>query len=332
MKAGQTATLCYAFAHFSVDLGCAYAMFSACGGGPAAFLFYNFCAFAMQMPLGLLADALGRNRVFALLGTLIVGIICCLPSFGWPGAVLLGLGNGLFHIGGGLDVLNLSGRRAAPLGVFVSPGAFGIYFGTQMGNAAVSPLPVLVALLLACGGMLLFCKPEVLPDNTPLALPEKTVLPLAVCLFLVVILRSYGGMAATFDWKAGFWSLAAVSAVVFGKTLGGVLSDRFGLFPAAAGSLLLCTLLFCLAGKPVPGVLALLLFNMTMPMTLFALAQAMPGCKGFSFGLLTFALFLGYLPSYLGAGPIGSMGMAAVALASALLLLPAIRPRHKQEV
>ena len=120
--------------------------------------------------------------------------------------------------------------------------------------------------------------------------------------------------------------------MVFGKTLGGVLSDRFGLFPAAAGSLLLCTLLFCLAGEPVPGVLALLLFNMTMPMTLFALAQTMPGCKGFSFGLLTFALFLGYLPSYLGAGPIGGMGMAAVALASALLLLPAIRPRHKQEV
>ena len=116
-------TALYAFAHFTVDLGCAYAMFAGYAGGATGYLLYNFFAFAMQMPLGILADALGRNRRFALLGTALVFAICCFPSFGLLGSVILGLGNGLFHVGGGLDVLNLSGRRAAPLGVFVSPGA-----------------------------------------------------------------------------------------------------------------------------------------------------------------------------------------------------------------
>ena len=63
---------------------------------------------------------------------------------------------------------------------------------------------------------------------------------------------------------------------------------------------------------------------MTMPITLWAVARVMPGAKGFTFGLLTFGLFLGYLPSWLGwpsllAGP---WAYAAVALLSLALLWP----------
>lgn len=325
MKHPWIPTLAYAFAHFAVDFGCAFAMFSACRGSPAAFLLYNFCAFAMQMPLGLLADAAGHNRCFALAGAAVTAGLCLAPSFGPVGAALLGLGNGAFHIGGGLDVLNLSPRRAAPLGVFVSPGAFGIYLGTLLGKAGTSPLPVLAALLAAWGGLLLCCCPQRLPANGPIALPDRrTVLP-AAALFLVVLLRSYGGMAASFPWKTGLLAPAAVLAVVLGKALGGFLSDRLGLLRAAGWSLGLSALLFCLSSRPSWGLPALLLFNMTMPMTLSALARRMPGCKGFSFGLLTFALFLGYLPIFFGAPSIGGGEMAAVCAASAALLLPVVR-------
>ena len=88
-------TLIYSFAHFAVDLGCAFAMFSACESTPIHFLLYNFCAFAMQMPLGLLADAWGKNRRFAVAGALLVAAICCLPSFGYLGAVAKGKRNGV---------------------------------------------------------------------------------------------------------------------------------------------------------------------------------------------------------------------------------------------
>lgn len=322
----------YALAHFAVDLGCAYAVFSGSQAGYLGYLFYNFFAFAMQMPLGLLADRFSKNRWFALSGVLLVLLVCCAPAFGLAGICILGLGNALFHIGGGLDVLNASGHRAAPLGIFVSPGAFGLFIGTLWGNQAFSNLPVLLLLFL-CAALILFLpgrKP--LPKNAPLAFPGRTLAPWAALLFLVVALRSYGGMAASFPWKTGIWSWLSVAAVVLGKTCGGFLADRLGAKPAAFGSLILAATLFCLGDLALCGVLSLFLFNMTMPITLFALAEAMPGCKGFSFGLLTFALFLGFLPVYLGAPTIGGFAMMAVSLVSLALLLPALhRLRVKQE-
>ena len=58
--------------------------------------------------------------------------------------------------------------------------------------------------------------------------------------------------------------------------------------------------LYLFSGHPNPGILAVFLFNMTMPVTLWAVAQITPGMKGFTFGLLTFGLFIGYLPSAFG--------------------------------
>ena len=49
----------------------------------------------------------------------------------------------------------------------------------------------------------------------------------------------------------------------------------------------LAALLYFGAGIPVCGTLAVFLFNMTMPITLWAAARLLPGAKGFAFGLLT---------------------------------------------
>ena len=323
-------TAIYALSHFAVDLGCAYAVFSGNKAGYLGYLFYNFFAFAMQMPLGLLADRFGKNRWFAVAGTLLVALICCFPVFGMAGIIILGLGNALFHIGGGLDVLNLSGDRAAPLGVFVSPGAFGLFVGTLW--AGRSRLPVLLILGVCTVWMVFSPAGKRLPKNQELCFPKASVLPWAALLFLVVVLRSYGGMQAAFPWKTGIWSWFTVLAVVLGKTCGGFFSDRFGPFKTAALSLLLCAALFYVSSIPFCGIFALFLFNMTMPITLFALAKAMPGCKGFSFGLLTFALFLGFLPTYFGAPAIGGFAMAAVSIVSLLLLLPGLQKCLSREV
>lgn len=324
MKRIWTPTILYAFAHFAVDFGCAYAMFCDCRNSPGAFLLYNFFAFAMQMPIGLLADALGQNRLFALVGTALVAAMQLSGPFGIGGACLLGLGNAMFHVGSGLDVMTRSPERAAPLGVFVSPGAFGIYLGTVLASNQNLWWAVATVLAAAEACMLIFISPST-ASAMPVVLPERSAIVPGILLFLVVVLRSYGGMAASFSWKTGLWSVICVFAVVLGKTLGGFLSDRMGLFRSAGWTLALSAVLFCAADLPVCGVVALLLFNMTMPMTLFALSRKMPGCRGFSFGLLTFALFLGYLPTFFGAPSIHGPGMALVAVFSAVLLLWGIR-------
>ena len=83
-------------------------------------------------------------------------------------------------------------------------------------------------------------------------------------------------------------------------------------------------MLFLFSAHAVAGAAAIFLFNMTMPITLHALAQRTPGCKGFSFGLLTFALFLGFVPVCLGLTSASGSGLlAGLCVLSALLMLPA---------
>ena len=148
-----------------------------------------------------------------------------------------------------------------------------------------------------------------------------------ILLFAVVMLRSFAGMAGSFPWKQGAYSLAAVLCVAAGKTLGGIAADHFGMRIAGAASLSAAAVCFLFSQQALPGLAALLLFNMSMPVTLHALALRMPRCKGFSFGMLTFALFLGFVPIYLGAGSVSAAVLAVCAVVSALLLLPALRKR-----
>ena len=101
--------------------------------------------------------------------------------------------------------------------------------------------------------------------------------------------------------------------------------DAVGPRRAAGWSLALAAALYLFSGHAAPGLLAVFLFNMTMPMTLWAAARVLPGAKGFAFGLLTFALFIGYLPVYLGWPAVFAQSWAcagAAALSLALLWRP----------
>lgn len=316
----------YGLAHFGVDFGCAYTAFSAKGWGATGFLLYNFCAFAMQMPLGLVADRLRSGKTMALLGSILVGLLCLIPHPPMLFSVVLGLGNGLFHVGAGHGVLALSNRgKMAPLGVFVSPGALGIGFGKL---AAESMKNRDVALLVLALGLLshLVCLRVRLPKSAALAFPKRAgnLLP-GLLLFAVVVLRSVGGMAAPTDWKWGIWINLAVCATALGKAAGGFMADLWGKRNVGLLSLGLSALCFLFCGAhPFWGVLGVFCFQMTMPITLFEMAERMPGCKTFSFGILTFALFIGFLPTWFGLGSLTRTGMAWMVLLSGAMLLPAL--------
>ena len=116
-------------------------------------------------------------------------------------------------------------------------------------------------------------------------------------------------------------------ALALGKTAGGFLMDKTSPRAASALSLGLAAGLYLLCVLPLPGTLAVFLFNMTMPVTLWAVAKVTPGAKGFAFGLLTFGLFLGFLPSWLGWPSLlsGPWSYVLCALISLLLLVPALR-------
>ena len=319
----------YSLAHFWVDLSCALLAFRTLSASPdfaLCLLLYNFCAFALQMPLGLLADRLDRNGAVAAAGCALVALAYAVP-LPLAAAVTAGVGNALFHLGGGIDTLNTGLDRSAALGIFVSPGAVGLFLGTLWGRGdAVSLWAGPVGLLVLAGAILWLCRRtfgSLRSGNAPLdPTPREGWGPL-VPLFLVVVLRSYMGANQAFVWKSqGQWALVLTLALALGKAGGGLLSDRLGPRRAAGWSLGLAVALYLLSGAPLPGLLAVFLFNMTMPMTLWAAAQLLPGAKGFGFGLLTFALFVGYLPVYLGWPAVfGNVWACAAAAALSLALL-----------
>ncbi len=314
----------YPIAHGAVDFSCALLLFRFFRGCPdygAVLLLYNFCAFALQMPLGILADKWNRNHALAGSGMMLVGFSFLLTGQPLISAVTAGLGNACFHLGGGLEVLN-EGPKAGPLGRFVAPGALGLFLGTLYGKGTLSA--VWVPLMMLLSGLALLRKHH--PSaNAAITFPRR--LPILLALFAVVVLRCYLGFAFHFSWNTTLWSgLALCLATVFGKYCGGHLLDRFGWRKTVVCTMVPAALCLVLGSLPPLGFLGMLLFQTTMPLTLWGAARLAPGLKGFAFGLLTFGLFLGFLPVYfqwpLPQSPwIWGLG----ALGSGLLLLPCER-------
>lgn len=327
----------YSVAHFIVDFSCAFLMFRSIAGAPDSVLcvlLYNFCAFAMQMPLGIIADKCNRNFLFAVIGCALVGLAYALVSVPVAAVLCAGIGNAMYHIGGGIDVLNVSEKKLSALGIFVSPGAFGIYYGTLLGRGNdFSSVFILLALIAMIVLIIAVHKAQRgrYPENALFSLAgagSREVILAISCVFLVVCLRSYVGLALNFSWKSsGYWGTVLICAVVLGKTLGGFATDHFGLSKTSLLSLGIASFLFLFPQIPLAGVAAILLFNMTMPVTLWIVAKLLPGAKGFSFGLLTFGLFIGFLPVYLGVdvSSIASWLFPALSAASLILLLIGLR-------
>lgn len=300
----------YSAGHFLVDFTCAFLMITLVASASSArlpcLLLYNFCAFALQMPAGLIADRLDRNAAVAVSGFVLTLIAFACYPVPLLCAVVLGIGNCLYHVGGGVDVLHFSETKQWMLGVYVSPGAVGLFLGGMLARQSLLALPlgfvlILAAMALLTAGLHLTHPLRKPSGNVPPSLKTMGRAPVlaVILLLLVVVLRSYVGMTLSFPWKTGGWSLLMILGVAGGKAAGGFLADRLGAIRASVVSLSLCALLFCFSSTPVCGLLAVFLFNMTMPLTLFAMARLFPSARGFAFGTLTFALFLGYLPTHL---------------------------------
>ena len=230
MRGRLTRLTVYSASHFLVDFGCALLIFrtvSASGDPTVLFILYNYCAFALQMPVGLLADKLNRNALMAAAGCALVALGCAFSAVPLAAAAISGVGNALFHVGGGVDVLDDSEGKASSLGVFVSPGAAGLFLGTMLGKGGASLWIVNAAMALAAFSILLTAKKTdcLVSHNAPVSfkgMRKFDVLLPALCLFFVVIIRSFAGMTMGFAWKGeGYWGVAALAAVVLGKTAGG---------------------------------------------------------------------------------------------------------------
>ena len=343
----------YGLIHMAVDLSCAFLVYAFVVGGEHWYIWllaYNFCAFALQMPIGAGADRLDRNSLVAAggCGGVLCGLVLAMAGMPAMASVIAGIGNACFHVGGGIDVMNRSGNRAALLGIYVAPGALGIALGSSIGRYGNRPtegtmwMGAVLALAMAVSAAAICVMAERKgiwrrSGNAPvtygnLSFPQRMAV---LCFLGTVILRSYSGMVQDFPWKeelaGSAWFL--VCAVVLGKMAGGGLADCMGEEQAAQRSMCAAAAGFLCQMYPLTESLGFLLEHVHAPYLVGGF-RIISWAKGFGFGLLTFGLFVGFCPVYL-AGPgytgeaaraaASPAGMAVMAILSMLLLTWGIR-------
>ena len=116
------------------------------------------------MPLGVVLDGIcrGKNTVekYRALPCLLFWELCLLGG-GFTHVIVLGIGNALFHVGGGVGTIWTSeGERSVctRLGIFVASGALGLFLGNMWSRFAYKTWIAFTGtfLLLCFGGMLLW--------------------------------------------------------------------------------------------------------------------------------------------------------------------------------
>lgn len=335
--------------HFAVDLTCIYCVNAlipprARDGGELLFyvVLYNLLAFALPVLLGIAADLVRRDRMFAAAGCLLIS----LAALSWRDplltVVIIGTGNGLFHIGAGREVLIRQGSRMSPSGIFISSGALGVFLGRYWGRSGFALRHVFFILPLICGVLLLLSIRErddtatsaaPVPAYTGMKHPSLSDVPAftgmklpvlcAVPVFAVVFIRSYYGTLTKYDWNDTFLTgLIFTLCIVLGKMLGGIFADLASVRTASFLSLLIAGATALLSFRiPFFGCASVLLFNMTMPVTLSLMAGCIPSYPGAAFGVLMFALFLGTLPSMVSGISVGASGAGLCILCIISLML-----------
>ena len=332
----------YAFCHFAVDFCCIATMLCvvspALGNtGPltaaAAIVVYDVFAFMLQLPIGAALDGRVSGAPAALLAYALVacgGIIAYLPGipFAIAATLLAAVGNAIFHCAGGVDVLRISEGRAAPPGIFISTGAFGVFLGGMATTVFGSMLRgAVLAFMLVSAMLTASLAPAHAASDVRLPIKAPNLSPVGFAavglLAITVALRSYAGMVMAFPWKGEFvLAVVAICSVVAGKALGGVIADRIGLERASIISLGLSAPLFPLAFEhPAAGITATLLFNFTMPITLISLAELMPKNRGMAFGIASFSLAVGFCPVLVGIRAASGPALCIISLISLAALL-----------
>jgi FSR family fosmidomycin resistance protein-like MFS transporter len=271
---------------------------------------YNLLAFAFQAALGPMVDALRAPRAAGVLGSVLS--LAALLALGHAPAlvvvVMAGVGNALFHLGGGAIALALVPARAAPSGIFVAPGAIGLAAGVWIGHRPVVSVVPLVAGLVAGIAIQGFITPQKPSEFAPLPI-ERADAPrlghvmmlgaLGLLLVTVLVRSVVGGGAAHGLHRSVPLGFALAVGAFLGKLLGGFVADRLGWARASVGALLISLPLLVLGDHdPWTVVVGVLVFQTTMPVTLAASSLLLPGRPATAFGLCCLALVLGATVSW----------------------------------
>ena len=295
--------LLYSLLHFLVDGICSLVIWSRLYNGVSLqssilFITYNVLAFCTQPLFGLLIYKYNNKNRLLLIISIFLLILGVLFSFQYIiSAILLGIGNSIFHITGGKFVICKTNNDIVSLGIFVAPGALGLVIGKYI-ISLVTWIIFLSLLIIFTVLLMIFNKNEELVcERKNIVLSNKIMKSIVLVIILVVLLRSFVGSSNIFTFDKNITILILMGAfTMIGKILGGILSKYFGINITIISTMIISLICFIFFNNNLyVALLGILLFNCSMPITLCLMNELFPKLEGFSFGLLAAFLIPGYL-------------------------------------
>ncbi|XMB85348.1 hypothetical protein RJG79_07925 [Mycoplasmatota bacterium WC44] len=265
------------------------------------FIIYNLIAFGFQPIFGYYADLKNYYLLFTVLGLLLPILSLYLKGLGILAIVISTIGNALYHVGGGILSMNLFPDKAAPAGVFVAPGAIGVFLGVFFASHSYSYDGVISII----GILLLITIYLVLKSDNSRVINKKLNINFTIIiglLLIIILIRGFIGSILIFSWSDNLiYKAILVFSVFIGKFMGGILGDclgykRVGIFGLLASAPLLLLGYYL----PLLGFFGALFFNFTMGITLYLIIDSLGIYKGFAFGLTTLSLIIAFLPKMFG--------------------------------
>lgn len=298
----------YFYVHFIVEVVCFFYLSRVTNNSYYVWLIpfiYDGVAFVPQSIIGYIYDKypkfnLGIIGVILLLIAYLIYGLTNIPIL--ISLIILCLGNAFLHVSGAEVTIRSSNGKLSPSALFVSGGSFGVITGRLLAKSTINPL-ILIILILSMIPFILIANRY--KDNNSVNkynyvkenIDPKLVIFVAV---LVVIIRGYMGYGIPTSWnKTITQTIILFVTMGIGKALGGILSDLFGIRKIAIFSTLAAIPFLCFGDNVmIISLFGVMLFSMTMSITLAILVSKLKKTVGLAFGLTTIGLYLGSVPIF----------------------------------
>ncbi len=302
----------YFYIHLITEIACFYCLSSILGNSILSWsipFVYDAFAFVPQSLIGYFSDKYPKVNL-GLVGIvlLIIGFLTYMFNV-LPGTytelIILCLGNCCIHVNGAEVTLRCSKGKLSHSAIFVGGGAFGVVLGKIMTKNILSIIFITFLMLSMIPFAILA---EKYKDTRTKDLckgfnyhnPKINTGLLIILAVFVVMVRGYMGYGIPTTWnKTVIQTVLLYFMMGTGKCLGGILCDAYGIKRVAQISVLLA-LPFLLFGDHIMivSLLGIVMFSMTMSITLALLVSVLKNKPGLAFGLTTIGLFLGIAPIF----------------------------------
>lgn len=299
----------YFYIHFVLEIACFFYISRVTNNSIYIWIvpfIYDALAFVPQGLIGYFVDKHPKINI-GLIGVVFLIVSYLLYSLTnisiYISLIILCIGNALIHVAGAEDTIRTSNGKLSTSAIFVSGGAFGIITGRILSKSNISSLFILLPII-SMIPMMILSKANV---NVKNSLDKydyvknnlNKTLVIIIALF-VVIIRGYTSYGIPLSWnKTAIQTIIFFFVMGFGKALGGILSDLIGTRKTTIMSTLLSIPFLCFGNKiMIISLIGVMLFSMTMSITLGILVSTIKKYPGVAFGITTLGLFLGIVPIF----------------------------------